>query len=88
MIKTTEMIVHNRKRRTEHAPIIIGGAIGEQVESFKFSGVHIANKLTWSKPIKTVLKRARQNLFGVGPQILNRFYSCSIERILMGCITS
>ena len=44
--KTKEMIVDYRKRRTEHAPILIDGAVVEQVESFKFLGVHIANKLT------------------------------------------
>jgi hypothetical protein len=35
----------------------------ERVESFKFHGVHITNKLTWSKHTKTVLKRALQHLF-------------------------
>ena len=69
-------------------------AVVEQVESFKFLGVHITNKLTWSKHTKTVVKRARQNLFplrrlkrfGMGPQILKSFYSCTIESI--GCITA
>ena len=51
VIKTKEMIVDYRKRRTE------GGAV-EQVESFKFLGGHIANKLSWSKHTKTVMKRA------------------------------
>ena len=46
VIKTKEMIVDYRKRRTEHAPILIDGAVMEQVESFKFLGVHITNKLT------------------------------------------
>jgi hypothetical protein len=36
VIKTKEMIVDYRKRRTEHIPILIDGAILEQVESFKF----------------------------------------------------
>ena len=58
MIKTKEMIVDNRKRRTEHVPILINGTVVEQVESFKFLGVHITNKLTWSKHTKTVVKRA------------------------------
>ena len=49
------------KKRTEHAPILINRAAVEQVESFKFLGVHI-NKLTWSKHTKTVVKRARQHL--------------------------
>ena len=82
-----------KKKRTEHAPILIDGAAVEQVESFKFFGVHIIDKLTWSK---TVVRSARQNLFplrrlkrfGMDPQILKRFYSCTIESILTGCITA
>ena len=46
--KTKEMIVDYRKMRTEHSPILIDGAVVEQVESFKFLGVHINNKLDWS----------------------------------------
>ena len=43
-------------------PILIDEAVVEQVESFKFLGVHITNKLEWSKHTKTVVKRARQSL--------------------------
>ena len=60
---TKEIIVDYRKRRTEHAPILIDRAVVEQVESFKFLGIHITNKLEWSKHSKTVKKRARQGLF-------------------------
>jgi mannose/fructose/N-acetylgalactosamine-specific phosphotransferase system component IIB len=62
VIKTKEMIDDYMKRRTEHAPILIDEAVVEQVERFKFLGVHITNNLTWSKHTKTVVKRARQNL--------------------------
>ena len=62
MIKTMEMIVDYRKKRTEHAPILIDRAAVEQVESFKFIDVHITNKLSWSKHTKTVMKSARQSL--------------------------
>ena len=87
---TKEIIVDYRKRSTEHVPILIAEAVVEQVESFKFLGVHIINKLDWSKHTKTVVKRARQSLFppkklkrfGMGPEILKRFYSCNIESIL------
>ena len=58
VIKTMEMIVDYRKRGTEHATILINGAVLEQVESFKFLGVHINNKLSWAKHTKTVVKRA------------------------------
>jgi hypothetical protein len=49
VINTKEMIVDYWKKRTEYAPIPINEAVVEQVESFKFLGVHITNKLTWSK---------------------------------------
>ena len=96
VIETKEMIVDYRKRRTEHAPILIDRAVVEQVESCKFLGVHITNTLSWSKHNKTVVKGAQQNqfplrrlkIFGMGPQILKKCYSCSIERILTGCITA
>ena len=34
------------------------GAVVEQVESFKFLGVHTNNKLTWSKNTKTVVTKS------------------------------
>ena len=43
---TARLIVDYRKMRTEHAPILIDGAVVEQVDSFKYLGVHITNKLT------------------------------------------
>ena len=46
VIKTKEMTVDYRKRRAEHVPILLDGAVVEQVESL-FLGVHISNKLTW-----------------------------------------
>jgi hypothetical protein len=87
MIKTKEMIVDYRKRSNKHTPILINGAVVVQVESFKFLGVHFTNKLSRSKHTKTVVKRARQSLFpirrlkrfGMGSQILKKFYSCTIE---------
>ena len=96
MIKTKEIDCGPQEKEAEHIPILIYRAVVKQVESFKFLGVHITNKLTWSKHTKTVVKRARQNLFplrrlkrfGMGPQILKRFYSCIIKSILTGCITA
>ena len=83
------MIVDYRKRRTEHAPILIDRAVEEQVETFMFLGVHITNKISWSKHTKTVIKRAqslfslrRLKRFGMGPQILKKFYRCTIESMV------
>ena len=49
-----------------------------------------------NKDTKTVLKWAQRNLFPLrrlntfvmGPQIIKRFYNCTIESILTGCITA
>jgi hypothetical protein len=84
------------KRRAKQVPINMDGAVVKRVESFKFLCVHITNELSWSKHIKTVVKRARQNLFplrrmkrfDIGPQILKRFHSCTIESILNNIITT
>jgi hypothetical protein len=73
-------------------PFSSTGAVVDQVESLKFLGVHINNKLSWSKYTKTVVKRARQRLFPfkrlkrfvMGPQISKKLYSCTIESILTG----
>jgi hypothetical protein len=45
-----------RRRRTEHAPIHIDGAVVEMVESFTFLGFHITDDL-WSNHTDTVVKR-------------------------------
>ena len=97
VIKTKEMIIDYRdyrKWKAKHSPILTEEAVVEQVESFKFLAVHITNKLSWYKHTKTVVKRALQCLFplrrlkrfGMGPQILKKLYSCTIESILTGCI--
>jgi hypothetical protein len=54
--KKKELIVDYRKLRAEHAPIHIDGAVVEQVESFKFLGVHITKDLSWSKHTNTVVR--------------------------------
>ena len=63
--KTKELMVDYRKRQAKQNPSNIDGAVVERVESFKFLGVHITNKLSWSKHTKTVMKRPRQNLFPI-----------------------
>ena len=64
----------------------------EEVESFKFLGVHITDKLKWSTNTDSVVKKAQQCLFnlrrlkkfGLSPKTLTYFYRCTIESILSG----
>ena len=56
--KTKEMIVDFRKQQSEHPPIHINGTAVE-VESFKFPGVRITDKLKWSTHTDSVVKKAQ-----------------------------
>ena len=58
--KTKEIIVDFRKQQREHNPIYIDGTVVEKVESLKFLGVHIADKLKWSTHTDSVVKKAQQ----------------------------
>ena len=90
--KTKELIVYYRKQRSKHAPIHIDGAAVEQVDRFKFLGVQNTKDLKWSKYAHSreedLFPLRRLKKFGMGPQIFKRFYSCTIESILTGCITA
>ena len=87
--KAKELIVDFGKRRAEHAPIHIDGAVVEQVQSFKFLFVHITKELSWSTHINTDVKKAqpclirlrRLKIFGMGPQIIKMFFGCTFESI-------
>ncbi len=68
----------------------------ERVNSFKFLDIHITEDLTLSAHTNAVLKKAHQRLFflrwlrkfGMSPSILRSFYTCTVESILTGCITT
>ena len=63
--KTKEMIVDFRKQQREHPPIHIDGTAVEKVESFKFLGVHVTDKLKWSTHTDSVVKKAHLRLFNL-----------------------
>ena len=72
------------------------GTAVEKVESLKFLGVHITDKLKWSTHTDSMVKKAQQRLFncrrlkkmGLSPKALTNFYRCTIESIMSGCITA
>ena len=90
------MIVDFRKQQREHPPIHIEGTAVEKVESFKFLGLHITDKLKWSTHADSVVKKMQQRLFnlrrlkefGQSTKTLTNFYRCTIESILSGLITA
>jgi hypothetical protein len=82
-----------RKQKREHA--LINRTAVERVSSLKFLDVHITEDLTWTNNT-TLVKRAQQRLyflkrlkkFGMPPQVLSKYYCCTIKSILTGCITA
>ncbi len=89
-------MVDFRRQSREHTSITINKTPVERVNSFKFLGVHITEDLTWSAHTDSVLKKTHQRLFflrqlrkfGTSPSILRSFYTCTVESILTGCITT
>ncbi len=79
IIKTKELVVDFRRQSREHTPISNDKTPMEQVNSFKFLGIHITVDLTWSAHTDAVLKKAHQCLFflrrlrkfGMSPSILH-----------------
>ena len=67
-------------------------ALVEQVESFKFLGIHITNELSWSKhsleegTTNPIPPRACKDLASALRSSM--FYSCIIDSILTGCTTA
>ena len=76
-----------RKPQREHPPIHIDGTVVEKVESFKFLDIHFTDKLKWFTHTDSVVKKAQQQ-FGLSHRTLTNFYRCTIESILLGCITT
>ena len=66
--KTKELIVDYRKRRTEHAPVHIDGAVVERAVSFTCLGVHITKDLslsTYTNQIKSNCMSQAPNTTGI-----------------------
>ncbi len=91
----TKELVDFRRRTSEHPPPnTIDGTV-EQVSSIKFLSLNITEDLTWTIHTQSVVRKAHQCLFFLrqlkkfclSSKILRQFYSCTVEKILTGCIT-
>ena len=89
--KTKEMVVDFRRRGTPHtAPVNIQGLDIEMVESYRFLGVHLSNKLDWSHNTDVLYKKGQSRLhllrrlrsFGVCRTLLRTFYDSVVASAL------
>eukprot|EP00061_Rhincodon_typus_P004334 g22326.t1 len=92
--KTKGLIIDFRKKGGQHAPNYINGTEVERVKSIKFLRVMVTDELSWTSYIDASVKAAQQRLFflrwirkfGMSIRSLTKFYRCTTESILSGCI--
>ena len=88
--KTKEICIDYRRNRTVISPIVINGEPVEQVHSFKYLGVMLDEKLSFTEHVTAVQKMSQQRLhvlrklraFYVDPL---RLYRSIIEPLLTYC---
>ncbi|KAK2155971.1 hypothetical protein NP493_2017g00010 [Ridgeia piscesae] len=91
--KTKEMCIDFRRNRTVVSPIVINGEPVEQLDSFKYLGVILDEKLSFTEHVTAVQKKSQQRLhvlrklraFYVDPLLLLRLYRSIIEPLLTYC---
>ena len=87
------MCIDFRRNRTVISPIVINGEPVEQVDSFKYLGVILDEKLSFTEHVTAVQKKSQQRLhvlrklraFYVDPLLLLRLYRSIIEPVLTYC---
>ena len=62
-LKSKELIVDFRRKKTDIQPLLIGGTCVERVSDFHFLGVNIMEDLTWSVHTTELVKKAQQRLY-------------------------
>lgn len=90
--KTKEMVIDFRRRKTpQTAPVNIQGLDIEMVETYRYLGVHLNNKLDWSHNTDVLYKKGQSRLhllrrlrsFGVCRTLLRTFYDTVVASALL-----
>ena len=87
------MCIDFHRNRTVISPIVINGEPVEQVDSFKYLGVMLDDKLSFKEHVTAVQKKSQQRLyvlrklraFYVDPLLLLCLYRSIIESLLIYC---
>ena len=88
--KTKELIIDFRQDIPPHPPVLINNECVELVQSYKYLGFIIDDKLNWHEHISTLSKKLNQRLyflrklrsFDLDSRILKLFYSAVIESLI------
>ena len=93
--KTKELIIDFRIKKSPLCPLLVKNEEVEQVETYKYLGVTIDDKLNWNAHAKTVLKKLNSRLyflrklnsFHVEKMLLSLFYKTMLESIMCFALT-
>ena len=88
--KTKEMIFDFRRNITEPDPVTIDGKEVDRVEAFKYLGVTIDNKLSWSPNTDALIKKSKPRLyclrilkhFNINTNLLQLFFNSIVMSAL------
>ena len=92
--KTKEMLIDFRRMAPTPDPILIKGSVVERVSMYKYLGVMIDDKLSWSDQVDGILKKLNSRMFcfrkmarfNVRPEILKLFYNSVISGVWRYCL--
>ncbi|KAI3365289.1 hypothetical protein L3Q82_010384 [Scortum barcoo] len=76
--KTKELVVDLRKQRTRLNSVVIRGTEADIVDSYKYLGVHLDNKLDWTTNTDAIYKKGQSRLF-----FLRRLRSFNVYRTML-----
>ena len=88
--KTKEMVVDFRRSQPPLLPVSIEGVSVEVVNTYKYLGVHMDNKLDWSANVDAIYKKGQSRLyflrrlrsFNVCNKLLRMFYQSVVASVL------
>ncbi|XP_073674252.1 uncharacterized protein [Garra rufa] len=89
--KTKEMVLDFRRNPPSHIPVCIQGLDIEIVDTFKYLGVHLNNKLDWSTNTDALYRKGQSRLhllrrlrsFGVCRELLRTFYDTVVASVVL-----
>ena len=90
VMKTKELVIDFRKTPSDLPDLVIKGEKVERVSEYKYLGVVIDNKLTFTANTNTIHKKCQSRLYclqklrslQVGKSVLRTFYTCFVESVL------
>ena len=92
--KTKEVIIDFRKKQNTHLAVKIDNQVVEQVDNYKYLGIHVNNKLDWSVHASQVISKINQRMFfvrklhyfNVDKTLISLFYQAVVQSLISFCI--